>query len=69
MLRSLTAYVADYQHIFAGNTEDTFRVGVALAGKTMRLFADFYAADLLIASPLGLRMIIGAEGCVGCAPF
>ena len=48
--------------MFAGNTDDCFRVGVALQGKLLRLYADFYAADIIIASPLGLRTVIGAEG-------
>lgn len=30
--------------------------------RSIRLYAPFYASDVLIASPLGLRTIIGAEG-------
>lgn len=39
-----------------------FRVGVAILQRSIRLYAPFYSSDILIASPLGLRTIIGAEG-------
>ncbi|XP_072504033.1 U3 small nucleolar RNA-associated protein 25 homolog isoform X1 [Notamacropus eugenii] len=52
----------DYDAVFAGNIDDHFRIGVAVLQRSIRLYAPFYSSDILIASPLGLRTIIGAEG-------
>ncbi|XP_078012459.1 U3 small nucleolar RNA-associated protein 25 homolog isoform X2 [Phascolarctos cinereus] len=52
----------DYDAVFAGNIDDHFRMGVAVLQRSIRLYAPFYSSDILIASPLGLRTIIGAEG-------
>lgn len=52
----------DYEQTFAGNSDDTFRLGISFTRKCMKLYSDFYTSDILIASPLGLRMIIGAPG-------
>ncbi|KAI0229305.1 Digestive organ expansion factor-like protein [Lamellibrachia satsuma] len=52
----------DYEAIFAGNTEDHFRIGVSVSKKTLKLYTEFYNSDIILASPLGLRTIIGAEG-------
>ncbi|XP_034283611.1 U3 small nucleolar RNA-associated protein 25 homolog [Pantherophis guttatus] len=52
----------DYEATFAGNIDDHFRIGVAVFQKSMRLYAPFYSSDIIIASPLGLRTVIGAEG-------
>ncbi|XP_054856738.1 U3 small nucleolar RNA-associated protein 25 homolog [Eublepharis macularius] len=52
----------DYEAVFAGNIDDHFRIGVAVLQKSMRLYAPFYSSDVIIASPLGLRTVIGAEG-------
>ncbi|GMS88593.1 hypothetical protein PENTCL1PPCAC_10768, partial [Pristionchus entomophagus] len=44
-----------------GNRDDCFRLGVALSRKSLKLYAPFDKADILICSPLGLRMVIGGD--------
>lgn len=52
----------DYELTFAGNSDDTFRLGITITRKSIKLYSDFYSSDILIVSPLGLRMIVGAPG-------
>ncbi|XP_026743020.1 digestive organ expansion factor homolog [Trichoplusia ni] len=52
----------DYELMFSGNTEDTFRLGMTVTKKTLKLYTEFYSSDIIVTSPLGLRMIVGAEG-------
>mmetsp|Transcript_122497 Transcript_122497/g.341408 ORF Transcript_122497/g.341408 Transcript_122497/m.341408 type:complete len:506 (+) Transcript_122497:1-1518(+) len=53
---------ADWCHLFNGNNDDCFRLGVAIQRKTVKLYAPFLASDVIFCSPLGLRQITGAEG-------
>ncbi|KAG8967122.1 rRNA-binding ribosome biosynthesis protein utp25 [Tulasnella sp. 419] len=51
-------YPSDHIQTFRGNIDDNFRVGVKVTKKAVRLFEGFYRSDLIIASPLGLRLAI-----------
>ena len=48
--------------MFEGNTDDNFRVGLNVSKNTVHLYSQFYDADIILASPLGLRAVIGLEG-------
>lgn len=52
----------DYRKLISGNIDDCFRIGVAIAKKSLKLYTAFDESDILIASPLGLRMIVGESG-------
>ncbi|XP_036431105.1 digestive organ expansion factor isoform X2 [Colossoma macropomum] len=52
----------DYNAVFSGNVDDHFRIGLSILKRSMRLYSPFYSSDIIIASPLGLRTLLGVEG-------
>ncbi|KAA1125455.1 rRNA-binding ribosome biosynthesis protein utp25 [Puccinia graminis f. sp. tritici] len=55
-------YPLDHRIIFRGNVDDDFFLPVKFNRKEIRLYSDFYQADLVIGSPVGLRKFIEKEG-------
>jgi len=53
---------ADYRKVFWGNNDDCFKLGISLGRKSVKLCVPVYGADIIIASPLGLKLLTGNEG-------
>ncbi|KAI8909574.1 hypothetical protein EDD86DRAFT_205755 [Gorgonomyces haynaldii] len=52
----------DFNQTFKGNIDDHFRLGIKFDRKKMKMYAPFFSCDILVASPLGLKTIIGEPG-------
>lgn len=48
----------DFRHNFKGNSNDFFSIGLKFTRKTIKLYSSFYSSDVLVASPIGLSMIL-----------
>ena len=48
-----------HQATFDGNHDDCFRCGIRLNRKSAKLYSAFYKSDIVLASPLGLRVALG----------
>jgi U3 small nucleolar RNA-associated protein 25 len=47
----------DFRETFRGNSDDSFRIGIRMMSTAIRLFSDFYSSDVIVASPLGMRLL------------
>lgn len=52
----------DFIELFTGNSDEMFCLGIKFTMKSIKFYANFYDADIIVASPLGLDLIIGKEG-------
>lgn len=48
----------DFRHMFKGNLNDFFSIGLKFTRKALKLYSSFYTSDVLVASPIGLSMIL-----------
>lgn len=48
----------DFEDMFNGNSNDFFTIGLKWTRKTMKLYCKIEHCDIIIASPLGLKMLI-----------
>ena len=51
----------DFNETFEGDCDDDFKLGLGVTKSSLKLYTDFYSSDIIIASPLGLKLVIGDE--------
>ena len=51
----------DFNETFEGDCDDDFKIGIGVTKSSLKLYTDFYSSDIIIASPLGLKLVIGDE--------
>ncbi|KAE9417241.1 hypothetical protein Angca_004417, partial [Angiostrongylus cantonensis] len=51
----------EFKELITGNNDDCFRVGIALSKKVLKLYEAFDKSDIILCSPLGLRMILDGD--------
>jgi U3 small nucleolar RNA-associated protein 25 len=52
----------EWQRVFAqGNNDDSFQIGISISRRAVRFYSDYRQADIILASPLGLRQQLGDE--------
>lgn len=49
----------DFIELMAGNADDCFRMGIRVNRQNVKLFAPFETSDIIVASPLGLKLVLG----------
>ncbi|KAA8496510.1 U3 small nucleolar RNA-associated protein 25 [Porphyridium purpureum] len=57
--------LAEHEYRFRGNIDDDFKLGIAYSHSGVKLFADFYESDCIVASPLGLVRLFESAGSKG----
>ncbi|KAF0989736.1 hypothetical protein HZS_2250, partial [Henneguya salminicola] len=60
LMATRTNFPKDHRLMFEGNTDDYFRLGIGVEKNSLKLYENFYKSDIIIASPLGLRTLIGS---------
>lgn len=52
----------DFEDMFNGNSNDFFTLGIKLIRRTLKLYCKLEHSDIIVASPLGLKMLIDKTG-------